>query len=160
MSNNAELRLATGAWVVVCDGAKALVFENIGDAEYPDLRTHLAEEQPDLPTREIGTDAPGRAASSVGSARSAIEQPDYHDQSETRFLKDLVAMLDRAVQGGEARELAIVAPPRALGRLRQAYTDHVRKAVVAEVDKDLVALPVKEIEKHLFGARSLFTRRL
>jgi protein required for attachment to host cells len=160
MSNHSDLRLATGAWVVVCDGAKALIFENQGDAEFPDLRTRLAEEQPDRRTHEIGTDAPGRAMNSVGSARSAVEQTDFHDQSETRFLADLAASLDRAVQGGEVRALAIVAPPRALGKLRQAFSDHVRKAVVAEVDKDLVALPVKDIEKHLFGEKSLFTRRL
>jgi protein required for attachment to host cells len=36
----------------------------------------------------------------------------------------------------------------------------VQKAVVAEVDKDLVGLPVKDIEKHLFGEKSLFSRRL
>ena len=160
MSTSSDLRLATGAWVVVCDGAKALIFENQGDAEFPDLRTRLAEEQQDLRTREIGTDAPGRAINSVGEARSAMEQTDFHDQSETRFLTDLAANLDRAVQGGEVRELAIVAPPRALGKLRRAFSDHVRKVVVAELDKDLVALPVKDIEKHLFGARSLFTRRL
>ena len=32
----ARLQLKTGVWVVVCDGRKALVFENIGDAAYPD----------------------------------------------------------------------------------------------------------------------------
>ncbi|MBN8997215.1 MAG: host attachment protein [Rhizobiales bacterium] len=160
MSSHPDLRLGTGAWVVVCDGAKALIFENAGDAEFPDLRMQHAEEQPDLPTRDIGTDAPGRAANSVGSARSAMEQPDYHDQSETQFLADLAGRLDRAVQEGRARELAIVAPPRALGKLRKALSPHVQKAVVAEVDKDLVGLPVKDIEKHLFGEKSLFSRRL
>jgi protein required for attachment to host cells len=160
MGSHSDLRLATGAWVVVCDGAKALIFENHGDGEFPDLRTRLAEEQPDRRTSELGTDAPGRAFNSVGTAGGAMEQTDFHDQSETRFLADLAASLDKAVQSGEVREIAIVAPPRALGKLRRAFSDHVRKAIVAEVDKDLVALPVKDIEKHLFGERSLFTRRL
>jgi len=160
MSNHPDLRLSTGAWVIVCDGAKALIFENIGDGEFPDLRMQHAEEQPDRPTHEIGTDAPGRAMNSVGSARSAMEQPDYHDLSETQFLTDLAARLDRAVQEGATKELVVVAPPRALGRLRQAFSRHVQAAVVAEIDKDLVALPVKDIEEHLFGARSLFRRQL
>ena len=43
----------------------------------------------------------------------------------------------------------MVAPPRALGVIRQAYSSSLRGAVHAEVDKDLVKLPVHEIEKHL-----------
>lgn len=157
--SNLNLRLPPRAWVVVCDGAKALVFENAGDAEYPDLRMRLAEEQPDRRTQDLGTDAPGRSFSSVGHGRSAMEQTDLHDQSETRFLTDLVAQLDKAVQAGEVTGLVIVAPPRALGALRKAYSAHVRKAVLAEVDKDLVAMPVKDIEKHLFGDRGAFARK-
>ncbi|MGE3871140.1 MAG: host attachment protein, partial [Pseudorhodoplanes sp.] len=43
------------------------------------------------------------------------------------------------------------APPRALGMLRQAYTASVRGAVRTEIDKDLVKVPVYEIEKRLFS---------
>ena len=50
---------------------------------------------------------------------------------------------------GEVKSLVIVAPPRALGVLRQAYSHNLRAAVQAEIDKDLVRLPVHEIEKHL-----------
>jgi protein required for attachment to host cells len=35
--------------------------------------------------------------------------------------------------------------------LRQAYSTPLRAAVRAEIDKDLVKLPVHEIEKHLAG---------
>ena len=28
-----------GEWVVVCDGAKALVLENVGDVKFPNLKT-------------------------------------------------------------------------------------------------------------------------
>jgi protein required for attachment to host cells len=43
----------------------------------------------------------------------------------------------------------MIAPPRALGMIRQAYTQHLRGALRAEIDKDLVKLPLHEIEKHL-----------
>jgi protein required for attachment to host cells len=33
--------------------------------------------------------------------------------------------------------------------IRQAYTQHLRGALRAEIDKDLVKLPLHEIEKHL-----------
>ena len=47
----------------------------------------------------------------------------------------------------------IVAPPRALGVLRRAYTDRLRAALHAEIDKDLTAAPVHEIERLLTGRR-------
>ena len=43
----------------------------------------------------------------------------------------------------------MVAPPRALGVLRQAYSQNLRNVLRAEIDKDFVKMPVTEIEKHL-----------
>ena len=57
------LSIQSGEWVVVCDGAKALVLENVGDTKFPNLKTVEVFEQEDKPTREIGTDAPGRSHS-------------------------------------------------------------------------------------------------
>ena len=145
----AKLKLHPGEWVVVCDGAKALVLENVGDEKFPNLKTREVYQQEDLRTREQGSDAPGRAISSVGEARAAMEQTDWHEQGERRFLEKLVARLDAAVQSGEAKSLIIAAPPRALGAMRQVYTNGLRGAVAAELDKDLVKMPVHEIEKHL-----------
>ena len=34
-----ELLIHSGEWVVVCDGAKALILENAGDAKFPNLKT-------------------------------------------------------------------------------------------------------------------------
>lgn len=144
-----KLKLRPGEWVVVCDGAKALVLENVGDEMFPNLKTREVYQQENPTTQEQGTDAPGRAFSSVGEVRSAMGQTDWHAQGERRFLEKLAARLDAAVQAGEAKSLIIAAPPRALGALRQAYSQGVRSAITAEIDKDLVKMPVHEIEKHL-----------
>jgi protein required for attachment to host cells len=143
------LKIGHGEWVVVCDGAKALVLENVGDEKFPNLKTREVYEQDDPKTHEQGTDAPGRAINSVDARRSAMEQTDWHDQAEQRFLQNLVGHLDSAVNAGKAKSLIIVAPPRALGMLRSAYSHNLRTALRAEIDKDLVKLPVYEIEKHL-----------
>jgi len=37
--------------------------------------------------------------------------------------------------------------------MRHAYTDRLRGAIHAEIDKDLTALPLHEIERHLVGDR-------
>ena len=59
--------------------------------------------------------------------------------------------LDAAVAAGETKAVILVAPPRALGVLRRAYSPRLRDALRAEIDKDLVKMPVHEIEKHLVG---------
>lgn len=144
-----HLKVDNGAWVVVCDGAKALIFENKGDKQYPDLRTHEVFEQKNPPTSEQGTDRPGRAHSSVGHGRSAVGQTDWHDQAEAKFLKELAEHLHLAVHGGKTKHLFVVAPPRALGMIREHYTPAIKQALVKEVDKDLVKMPADQIEKLL-----------
>jgi protein required for attachment to host cells len=145
------VKIAQGEWVLVCDGAKALVLENVGDEKFPNLKTKQVYEQDDPKTHEQGTDAPGRSINSIDARRSAMEQTDWHDQAEHRFLESLAGHLDAAVNSGRAKSLIVVAPPRALGVLRQAYSHNLRAALRAEIDKDLVRLPVHQIEKHLAG---------
>lgn len=144
-----KLKIRPGEWVVVCDGAKALVLENVGDEVFPNLKTKEVYQQDDPATHEQGTDAPGRAFSSVGASRSAMGQTDWHDQTERHFLEKLTTRLDAAVSSGEAKSLVIAAPPRALGVLRQHYSHGLRRALRAEIDKDLVKLPIYEIAKHI-----------
>jgi protein required for attachment to host cells len=144
-----DVTIRRGDWVVVCDGKKALVLENIGDTRFLNLKTLQVYEQPDLKTSELGTDAPGRAYNSVGAGRSAMEQTDWHQQEEDRFLQKLAGDLDAEVKAGTPKALIMVAPPRALGVLRQYYSPDLRSALRAEIDKDFVKLPVYEIEKRL-----------
>jgi len=143
------LTIHQGEWVVVCDGAKALILENAGDAKFPNLKMRDVCKQKSHATRELGSDAPGRSHSSVGHGRSAVAQTDWHDQAEQTFLAELVQRLDAAVASHQVKSLIVVAPPRALGVLRPLYSHALRVAVRTEVDKDFVKLPVHEIEKHL-----------
>jgi protein required for attachment to host cells len=148
-----DLLIRNGEWVVVCDGAKALVLQNDGDIKFPNLKTLEVFEQEDPPTRELGTDQPGRAYSPAGhGARSSVEQTDWHDQAEKAFLVKLAQHLDSAIAAGKMKSLVVVAPPRALGMLRPAYSHTLKGAVRVEVDKDLVKMPVHEIEKRLTHA--------
>ncbi len=144
------LAIRNGEWVVVCDGAKALVLENVGDNKFPNLKTLEVFEQTNPATHEQGTDKPGRMpAMAQGPGRSAVGQTDWHDRAEESFLAKLVQHLDAAVGSGKAKSMIVVAPPRALGMLRPAYTHALKSAVRAELDKDFVKMPVHEIEKHL-----------
>lgn len=143
------MAIQKGEWVVVCDGAKALILENAGDAKFPNLKTRDVYAQDHKSTRELGTDSPGRSHSSVGHGRSALEQTDWHDQAEQAFLTELVHRLDSAVSSHQVKSLIVVAPPRALGMIRTVYSPALRAVVRVELDKDFVKMPVHEIEKHL-----------
>ena len=145
-----SVKIAQGGWVVVCDGAKALVLENVGDEKFPNLNEGGVRAG-DPRTHEQGTEAPGRSFNSIDARRSAMDQTDWHDQAEHRFLENLAGHLDAAVNSGQAKSLIVVAPPRALGVLRKAYSHNLRSALHAEIDKDLVKLPVHQIEQHLAG---------
>ena len=142
------LSIQPGEWVIVCDGAKALVLENVGDAKFPNLKMRDVYEHKALATHELGSDAPGRSQSSIGHGRSSVEQTDWHDQAEQTFLTDLAHKLDVAVASHQVKSLIVVAPPRALGMIRAHYSHALR----AELDKDFVKMPVHEIEKHLTAA--------
>jgi protein required for attachment to host cells len=143
------VRIDSGEWVVVCDGSKALFLQNAGDAKFPNLQMRQVMEQPVPPTSELGSDKPGRSHSSVGAGRSAVQQTDFHTQQEEEFLRQVMTKLDSAAQSGQMKSIILVAPPRALGVLRQHYTHALKQAVREEVQKDYVRMPVYEIEKHL-----------
>ncbi len=146
-----KAKIVTGAWVVVCDGGKALILENSGSPDALKLDSKEVREHNKAPTHEQGTDRPGRVHQSFGSARSAVEQTDWHDAAERDFLESLARRLDAAITAGETSDLIIIAAPRALGMLRSAYSLALRQALRGEIDKDYVMLPIREIEKHLAG---------
>jgi protein required for attachment to host cells len=148
-----KIKINSGDWVIVCDGRKALILENIGDAQDPNLHAREVREHTESRTSDQGTDRPGKTHSSVGTARSAMEQTDWHDQSERAFLTALASRLHVAVTKGETEALIMIAAPRALGMIREIYSPAVRKAIRAELGKDLVKVPVHEIEKQLFSSK-------
>jgi len=146
-----KLRLHAGDWVLVCDGKKAAILENVGNGAHPSLRVRAARQHEDARSRDLGTDAPGRVFQSVGSARSATEPTNWHDRAERAFLRALVEELRSAAADGKLKRLVIVAPPRALGVIREASPPPLRALVKAEVGHDYTHLPVQEVERRLLG---------
>jgi len=146
------LRIPHDGYVFVADGRKALLLRNEGDAEYPNLKTEQVFEQDNPPTREQGTDKPGRSYASVGGRRSSMEQADWHELEEQRFAKDAANTLQTLVRERNIEALVIAAPPKFLAELRKSMHQEVEKRVIAEVDKDLTNQPVHAIETLLTAA--------
>jgi protein required for attachment to host cells len=140
------LKLAHSAWVFVGDGQKALFLINEGDEKFPNLRRLSVEEHQDPPTREQGSDAPGRAYSSVGWGRSAVGQTDWHELEKERFAEAIADRINKAAQSEAFIQLVIVAPPKILGDLRHEFTKETKTKIVAEIPKDLIHHTIAEIE--------------
>lgn len=139
-----------GAWVLVGDGRRALFLVNHGDPDLLDLRVLSFREDVNPPTREQGSDAPGRAFPAAGSgSRSSVENTDWHELEKEHFAASVAKTINAAAESGELSEIVIVAPPRVLGDLRHELSPKAKSKVKGELDKDLTHHPVPEIEKAL-----------
>ncbi len=134
---------------MVCDGQKALFLQNEGDAELLNLKAIEVLAEAHGSTTELGTDKPGRSFQSHEQGRSAVEAPDYHTEAEVNFLRKVAGIIDAAASQGKTKHLVLIAPPKALGIVREGLTPAARAIITAEIHKDLAHLPIGTIETHL-----------
>ncbi|GAC1331736.1 MAG: host attachment family protein [Beijerinckiaceae bacterium] len=149
----AHLRIKHGDWVLVGDGRKALLLRNEGDPDLLNLRRVEVREDDNPPSREQGTDKPGRTSMPIGP-RSSVEPTDWHAIEEERFACSVAERLNRAAEEGQFEHIVIVAPPKVLGELRPEFSKKTQGMIRAEIDKDLTHHTIPEIEK-LLGARDV-----
>jgi protein required for attachment to host cells len=137
---------------MVGDGEKALFLENIGDEKDINLAVVRTLEHENPPTREQGSDRPGRYNDGVGAHRSAVEDTDWHHLEKERFAKEIADRLYKAAHSGRFKHIVIAAPPLILGELRKELHKEVRDRLLLELDKELTKLPVHEIEARITAA--------
>lgn len=141
------MKIKDGMWVFVADGSRAIVLQNEGTPMHPQLSVVRSHSLENAPTRELGRDKPGRMPDSSLPHRSSMEAPDLHEREEERFLKAELDELSADFARGRFKSLVVIAPPVALGRLRDAIDDHLNAAVVASFDKGLAQMPMPDITK-------------
>jgi protein required for attachment to host cells len=144
-----SVHIPTNALVLVSDGRRAMFLRNQGTPRQPQLIVEQALEQENPATRDQGTDKPGRKPGGDGISRSAVEQTDWHHQQEQRFAAEIADRLYHLGHAGRFEELVVVAPPKMLGDLRANFHQEVKKAVIAEVPRDLTSYSVPEINRLL-----------
>lgn len=142
-----RLKIPHDAYVFVGDGRKALFLRNEGDEKFPNLKTEQVFTDDNPPTHEQGSERPGRLGKTSG--RSAVEPVDWHDLEEHRFAHRVAAAMEKVVRERKAPALVVVAPPRTLADLREAFHADVKARIIAEIHKDLTKHPVGDIEQHL-----------
>ncbi|AEH86249.1 host attachment protein [Mesorhizobium opportunistum] len=146
------IKLKHGIWIMVADGEKALFLRNAGDNKFPDLQVVQEMEQENPPTREQGSDSPGRYNDGPSVHRSAVEDTDWHRIGKERFADEIVDRLYKLAHGGEFNEIVLIAPPMVLGSMRKKLHKEVEEKVVAEIPKTLTNHAIPEIEAMLRAA--------
>ena len=139
------------ALVFVTDGRKMLFLRNHGDENQLDLRTEAHDEREDRKDREIRSDGPGTQKQSFGYGRPAMEETDFHQQDEDRWVKDAADRLKQRALRNDFDSLVIVAPPKALGVLRKELHKEVERRVIATFNKEMTDRPIPDIEDLLVG---------
>ena len=135
--------LAKGIWIVAAGGERALFLENIGTPDAPKLS--LRERAESEGTGMELADRPGRMQDTGKQQLSALEMTDHDQLARDRFAAQVAAKINKLVTKQGISRLVVVAPPHTLSVLRNEISDTARKAVMAEIDKDLTHHPLEKI---------------
>ncbi len=142
-------------WILIADGSRAHVVLNEGIGKGVTPVIHRDQETARTPTRELGSDKPGRGFESTDGSRHAIEpRVDWHRFEKHQFAEKMARILNKAA-GRRFDRLVLVAPPETLGVLRAALSPRTRDMVIAEVGKDLTSVRLQDLPARLHDVMNL-----
>ena len=136
-------------WVLVADSGCGRFFElRKTPAEFRELEKLVSESRHQT-SREMMSDASGRVVNVPGgsSSHTMLPRSDPHELAEQAFSRVLSDKLEQAASHNAFELLVIMADPRTLGRLRQHMSKALAARIAAEVNRDLVALPLDKLEE-------------
>ena len=124
--------IPAGAWVVVADGGRARMLQNVGEGRTLQLlQRELVEPQ--------NLDDEGPSGS----------QPKEMDMDEATFAKQLAHRINDAALRNEFAHLVLIADPQTLGQMRPLLHKETVGRLLGEVAKTLTKSPLDEIERSL-----------
>jgi len=137
------------AWILVADGrrARVLIEQRRGaNLEEPsDLGMEISEDE----LYDIQDRAP-RSFDRAGAGRHAMDGGrSLHEMEEEKFLKRVAERLGEAEKQNQFDHLVIVAPPRALGLLRDLLPAGAKSRIRADLSKDLLSEPAPKLRERL-----------
>jgi protein required for attachment to host cells len=141
-------------WILLASAAEAKLFSTSNGSKALHLERHLEHPAGRALEQDLTTDEPGRySKGGKGGILSSMEhRMTPHRVEETRFAKQLAAILETGLEHRAYERLAIFAPAQLLGILRDSISDNVRKSLVASDAKDLVKLNPRDLPQHLSAA--------
>ncbi len=132
--------LPNGAIVAIADGEKLTLFRNSGHEDSPKL-TALSEPHVDQDNHGSGS-----------RHHSSAANHDHGQLEEDSHSAGVAALLNRQATSGEAKQILVIASPRALGEIRKHYSKQVQAMLLGEIAKDLTGHSIHDIEKAITAA--------
>lgn len=137
-------------FVLVADASQARLLAADGPREPLREIRRFSHSDSRLPGKAYTRERPGRTHERMGPLRHAVEEPsDPRDQEADRFAHELADAVDGLRDSEHIERLAVFAPPRFLGHLRDHYPPSLQRLLVHEADKDLTQLPPQALAEHL-----------
>ena len=137
--------------VVVADESSAIVYAR--DSRSGPLRKlfSLDNEIARMKTEQLISDSGGRSFDSHGKGRHTMssEKADPKKTAAAAFAKLIATRIAKVMHDGTCRGFALVAAPRFLGVLRDAFAIATTVEPYATVDKEVVGQDAEVIEKLL-----------
>jgi len=140
------MKEVTSTWVVVADARAARIFS-------------FTDKNGEWTLREtINGDGSGHPDQTAGSLSKASEHKgalhghgeiNPKETQERRFAHTLAHLLERGHASNAFARLALVAPPKLLGELRENLSRGLQTASVAELHKDYTHCGVEELKRLL-----------
>ncbi len=139
--------------ILVADGRKALFLRNRGDGQQIDLRTASHREREDRKDSDIKTAPSGQSPAPAGTGLpgGTMGEPDFHQQEEDRFARDLADKINAMALASQFDALVVIAPARTMGELRPLWHKEVSARLLGEHVKEMTDRPISDIEALLVG---------
>jgi protein required for attachment to host cells len=132
----------TSTWVVVADASAARIFSFTDKNGEWTLRETVKGDGSGHPDQTAHS---GSKASEHKGALHGHGEQDPKGTQERRFAHTLAHVLERGHASNAFAKLALVAPPKLLGQLRENLSRGLQTASVAEIHKDYTHCGVAEL---------------
>jgi protein required for attachment to host cells len=149
MAGSQKMEKYPRKWYLVADQGRARILTGRVRTGHGELVTSLDSPALHAKTHDLGSERPGHGAESVGHARHAVEAPDYHGKAGDEFAKALATVIDQGLAADAFDQLVLVAPPRFLGRLRDALSAPALDRVTDTLPKDLTHVAINDLGPHI-----------
>jgi protein required for attachment to host cells len=135
-------------WILVADSGHARILElRKKPREFHQVQELVSESQ-HLNSRDMVSDASGRAFHAKGPmSHSKRQRSDAHDLAEQAFSRMLVGKLEKAANLKAFEHLVLIADPKTLGRVRQYMSKALSGMVTNELNLDVVGMPLDLLQK-------------
>jgi protein required for attachment to host cells len=141
-------------WILVCDSAKARLFETRDGAPAWELLETMTHEESRSKASALVTDQAGSRSSEGATVHHNALAPgsEPKEVQKEHFAHSLGKTLDQARRSGRFGKWVLVAPPHFVGMLKKELSSELEKHLMATVDKDLTSLDVHALTDRLKDA--------